>query len=158
MMTADQVLAQPITKLLPQAPPMALLDRAVRIEGDDFEAELTIRADSPFCDGEKVGSWVGIEYMAQAIAASAGAGALMKDEKVKAGFLLGTREYLPKNAYFKVGSTLRIRVKKVVANADGLAMVDCSLTDAATAETLVNASLMVFETADLPAFLKKQDS
>jgi 3-oxoacyl-[acyl-carrier-protein] synthase I len=157
-MNIEELADRPILDLLPHAPPMALLDRNISISQDTYEAELTIRPGSLFCDGEKVEAWVGIEYMAQAIAAFAGAEALSRNEAVKVGFLLGSREYRPKVAYFKVGSVLRINVKKVLHDPNGLSVVECRLSEAGQTEALVSANLTVYEVPDLAAFLKENAS
>ena len=154
-MTLQDVIQRPILDLLPHAPPMALLDRATYISEDEFESEVVIRPDSEFCDGEKVGSWVGIEYMAQSIAAFASAEAVLKGESVKVGFLLGSREYRCKTPYFKVGAALRIRVKKVIHDPNGLSVLECSLSQAGQAEAEVVSNLTVYEVPDLQSYLKE---
>ena len=82
-----------IRSLVPHAGAMLLLDRVVSADADNLLAEVRIRSDSLFCNGDGVGVWVGIEYMAQAIAAWAGYIARSRGEPVKLGFLLGTRRY-----------------------------------------------------------------
>jgi predicted hotdog family 3-hydroxylacyl-ACP dehydratase len=157
-MRIEELATRPILDLLPHAPPMALLERSISISQEVYEAELTIRPQSLFCDGEKVPSWVGIEYMAQAIAAFAGAEALSRNETVKVGFLLGSREFRPKVPYFKVGSILRINVKKVIHDPNGLSVVACRLSEAGQTEALVEANLTVYEVTDLAAYLKENAS
>jgi predicted hotdog family 3-hydroxylacyl-ACP dehydratase len=154
-MSLEEQASRPILELLPHAPPMALLDRSISVNTDSYEAETKIRADSLFCDGEKVAAWVGIEYMAQAIAAFAGAEALDKGEAVKVGFLLGSREYVPKVAHFMVGWTLRIHVKKVVHDPGGLSVLQCRLSRLGESEPLVEANLTVYEVPDLAAYMKE---
>ncbi|WP_307732400.1 hypothetical protein [Massilia sp. MB5] len=79
--------------LVPHAGPMALLDRVLEADEESLCAEVAIRADSLFYAEGGVGSWVGIEYMAQAVAAHAGYLARQRGEAVKPGFLLGSRRY-----------------------------------------------------------------
>ena len=74
-----------IRSLLPHAGPMVLLDRVISVDDDSLLAEVRIRSDSLFCDGDGVGAWVGIEYMAQAIGAWAGYIARLRGEPVKLG-------------------------------------------------------------------------
>ena len=78
----------PVARLLPHASPMIMIDRVVSVSEDYFEAEVVVRPDSLFCDGTAVNAWVGIEYMAQAVAAYAGAEAIAAGRPVKIGFLL----------------------------------------------------------------------
>lgn len=154
-MTAQELVTFPVLEMLPLTPPMALLDRSVAMTSETFETEVTIRPDSLFCDGEKVPAWVGIEYMAQSIAAFAGAEALRKNEAVKVGFLLGSREYHCSVPYFMVGATLRIRVKKVIHDPSGLSVVECSLGLQGDRQPLVVSNLTVFEVPSLHAYLKE---
>jgi len=153
--TFEELAAKPILEILPHGLPMALLDRTVEVGEEDYEAEVTVRADSLFCDGEKVGAWVGVEYMAQAIAAFAGAEALRQGKNVKVGFLLGSREYHVSIPYFKVGSVLRIRVKKVIHDPAGLSVVECRLGLLGSAQPLVTSMLTVYEVPSLQAYLKE---
>ena len=72
-----------IRSLLPHSGTMVLLDRVVAADADSLCAEVAIRPDSLFCNADGVGAWVGIEYMAQAIAAHAGYLARLRGDAVK---------------------------------------------------------------------------
>ena len=93
-----------IRRFLPHSGVMVLLDRLLEVGPEELRAEVTIRPDSVFCDGHDVPGWVGVEYMAQAIAAYAGYTAQLRGETVKIGFLLGTRRYEASCPGFAVGS------------------------------------------------------
>ena len=71
-----------IRRLVPHAGPMVLLDRLLAVDEETLCAEVTIDADTLFCDGREVGAWVGVEYMAQAIAAHAGYAAMLRGKPV----------------------------------------------------------------------------
>jgi predicted hotdog family 3-hydroxylacyl-ACP dehydratase len=144
----------PVSKLVPHAPPMLLIDRVVSVSDEAFEAEVRIRHESLFCDGTKVNAWVGIEYMAQAVAAYAGAEAVAAGRSIKTGFLLGTRSYVCRAPSFEVGATIRILVRKVLIDPGGLNVLECTLRDHDKQEALVTANLTVYEVADLPAYIK----
>ncbi len=60
-----------------------------------------------------VPSYVGIEYIAQTVAAHAGMAALEKGELVRVGFLLGTRRYACRVPYFPLGALLTVRVRPI---------------------------------------------
>src|SRR5688572_26717078 len=93
-----------ISSLVPHARPMVLLDRVICADEESLSAEVSIRSDSLFCTAEGVGAWVGLEYMAQAVAAYAGYVAHLRGEAVKIGFLLGTRRYDCNRPFFSVGT------------------------------------------------------
>ncbi len=113
-----------VAALIPHSGSMVLLDRIVAYDEQGLTAELKIRGDGLFGDDQSVPAWVGIEYMAQTIAAYAGMMAKQVDEPIRLGFLLGTRRYTSNVAAFKVGSLLTIRVKKIMQD-DNLGVFDC---------------------------------
>jgi predicted hotdog family 3-hydroxylacyl-ACP dehydratase len=142
----------PIADIVPQADSMSLLSRAV--EGDDTSivVEADITPDCLFHEGPGVGGWVGIEYMAQAIAAWAGWRARLRGEPPHIGFLLGTRRYECSRPYFRSGETLRIEATQLLWADSGLGQFECSI--AVDGEQVANAALTVFEPPDAAAFLK----
>lgn len=142
----------PIADIVPQADRMSLLARA--IEGDDTSivVEADVSTDSLFHDGQGVGGWVGIEYMAQSIAAWAGWRARLRGEPPHIGFLLGTRRYECRRPYFHNGETLRIEATQLLWSESGLGQFECSIE--IDGEQVANAALTVFEPADAAAFLK----
>jgi len=140
-----------IAELLPHAAPMILLDRAVAGDDEHFVAAVTIRPDSPFCDGEQVGAWVGLEYMAQAIAAWAGWKAYRRSQRAKPGLLLGCRRYQSAWPAFPVGTELRVEVVVELEGENGLGSFRCRLEHAQ--ETVASATVTVFQPADIEAFL-----
>ena len=62
----------PIVELVPHRPPMLLLDRVLSYDGECVVCETVLGPDSPFVEQGHVPAVVGIEYMAQTIAAGAG--------------------------------------------------------------------------------------
>jgi predicted hotdog family 3-hydroxylacyl-ACP dehydratase len=134
---------------------MLLLDRALGMEDGQFTAEVDITPRSPFFDPAQGGvpAYVGIEYMAQAVAAYNGMEGRERGEAPKAGFLLGTREYTCAAPVFKDGAKLRIRARKDIHEAGGVSSLWCRILDQAGAE-LATAQLTVFEVNDLQKALK----
>ena len=115
-----------IAELIPHTGKMVLLDRIVSCGNNALSAELVVRDDGFLGNDKTVPAWVGIEYMAQTIAACAGIMAKQAGEPVKLGFLLGTRRYDSNVAEFKVGSTLTVYVEKIIQN-DGLGAFECRI-------------------------------
>jgi len=115
-----------VTELVPHTGDMVLLDRIVDCDDQSLTAELAVRGDGLLCDGPTVPAWVGIEYMAQTIAAYVGMKAKLANEPIRLGFLLGTRFYNSNIAAFKVGATLTIRVEKIIQD-DGLGVFECRI-------------------------------
>jgi predicted hotdog family 3-hydroxylacyl-ACP dehydratase len=100
----------PIETLLPHRPPMILLDAVVACDEARLSAVVTIRPTSLFLDADRVPGHIGIEYMAQACGAFAGAEALRRGEAVRIGFLLGTRRYIMHAPWFHLGECLTVSV------------------------------------------------
>ena len=149
-----------IRALVPHSGAMLLLDRVLSADEDNLCAEVRIRADSVFCDGDAVGTWVGVEYMAQAIAAHAGWLALRRDEPVKIGFLLGARKYEARRPHFSIGSVLHVHAHRVLQGDNGLGAFECRIDDGALVNngampvTLATATVTVFQPNNVNQFLK----
>lgn len=115
-----------VADLIPHSGSMVLLDRIIDYDDQGLTAELVVRGDGLLADHESVPAWAGIEYMAQTIAAYAGMMATQAGEPIRLGFLLGTRRYHSNVAAFKVGSTLTIKVEKIMQD-DNLGVFDCRI-------------------------------
>ncbi len=143
-----------IRTLLPHTNKMVLLDRVIAVETDTLSAEVIITAESLFYDKavNGVGAWVGIEYMAQAIAAWAGYKRLLQGGSVKIGFLVGTRRYETSRSFFAEGSILQIHVRCLLQANNGLASFECTIDEAQL--PIASATLNVFQPNDLGEFLQ----
>jgi predicted hotdog family 3-hydroxylacyl-ACP dehydratase len=139
-----------VSTLVPHAAPMLLLDRVLAAGQESLAAEVVIRQGSLFCGKDGVGGWVGIEFMAQAIAAQAGYLALQRDEPVRIGFLLRTRRYEFQRPVFKVGSVLR--VARLLISDNGLGSYACRIDD--ERGTAATATVSVFLPTNTTEFLK----
>ncbi|RJG02749.1 3-hydroxylacyl-ACP dehydratase [Noviherbaspirillum sedimenti] len=140
-----------IRSLVPHAGPMVLLDRVISVDHDSLCAEVTIRDGGLFCSPDGVGAWVGIEYMAQAIAAHAGHAARLRGEPVKIGFLLGSRRYECTRPLFAVGSVLRVHIARLLLAENGLGSFDCRIED--EDGVAATATVSVFLPANVDEFL-----
>ncbi len=142
-----------IRSLIPQSGAMVLLDRVIAVDEESLCAEVHIRPDSLFCAASGVGAWVGLEYMAQTIAAFAGYTAYLRGEAVKPGFLLGARRYECTLPMFSPGSLLRVHVRRELQSENGLASFQCSIEQGQ--EEVAAARLTVFQPADAADFVKR---
>lgn len=144
-----------IRDLVPHSGAMSLLDRLLGADDENLSAEVVIREDSVFCADGAVGAWVGVEYMAQAVAAHAGYTARLRDEPVRVGFLLGTRRYACSVPAFAVGSTLQIHVQRALQGENGLGAFDCRIVDAHDGAELASATITVFQPHNVETFLQR---
>lgn len=134
----------PVAELVPHAGNMVLLDRMLSYSSDVAEAELTVKNAGLFHGEPDLPAWVGVELMAQVIAAWAGFKARLKNEPVKVGFLIGTRKYESSVHSFKAGSVLCIRIERAFQDANGMASFDCVIKDQSDS-ILVNANINVYQ-------------
>ena len=142
-----------IRSLIPHAGPMVLLDRVISVDEDSLCAEVSIRSNTLFCGPDGVGAWVGIEYMAQAIAAWAGYTAQLRGEPVKLGFLLGTRRYECSRPIFVIGSLLQVHVRRVFQDESGLGSFECYIDD--EQGRVATATVTVFQPRNVNDFLER---
>lgn len=142
----------PVSEVVPHSGLMSLLTRITDYGDDWLQAEVDITDDSLFLQEQGVPSYVGIEYMAQAVAAYAGIQEKFDDKEPKIGFLLGTRRYSVNTEWFPLGSTLTIHVTREMVAENGLHVF---LTELKTAQIKASASLNVFQPDDPEQFLKE---
>jgi predicted hotdog family 3-hydroxylacyl-ACP dehydratase len=139
----------PIAHIVPHAGRMSLLTRAIEGDAESFVAEVAVTTGGLF---EPLGAWVGIEYMAQTVAAWAGWRARLRGAEPRIGFLLGSRRYVSSQASFASGQTLRIEIRRVFLADNGLGQFDCRIERGP--ETIATAALTVYEPKGDAPFLK----
>ncbi|MBW3164018.1 hotdog family protein [Ferrimonas balearica] len=147
-------MTHPLAHLLPHDEPMILIDQLVQHDTDRLVAAVTPTPESPFFDPQHndVPGWVGIEYMAQAVAALAGLEAQQAGRPVRIGFLLGSRRYELQQPAFMPGLTYHISVERLYQDPEGMASFDCAITlDQAP---VASAKLSVFQPNDITPFLE----
>lgn len=154
-MSREQQGIPAIEQLLPHTAPMILIDRVVAVGKETLQAELEIRPDSLFQTGTGVGAWVGIEYMAQSIAAWAGYQELCQGGRAKIGFLLGSRRYHCAVPEFATGMRLGVSVQLLLQAENGLGSFECRITDLATQQELAQATVSVFQPHDATHYLQE---
>jgi predicted hotdog family 3-hydroxylacyl-ACP dehydratase len=133
--------AIPVTELLPHGPEMTLIDRLVAYDEKKSVAVVEISPASRFFEPGGVPGWVGIEYMAQAVAAHMGFEARQRGAPPPIGFLLGTRAYESRVARFPAGSKLTIDIEPLWLDA-GVGAFKCSI---ALAEVVATAVVSTYQ-------------
>jgi len=132
----------PLSKILIHKDTMLLIDEVIAFSENSLSAKLTITPESEFLnDDNLVPSWIGIEYMAQTIAAWAGITHINQKDQLKKGYLLGSRKYTSHVSHFSLGNVLTICVKKVYEGND-LGVFDCTISND---KLLAEASLNVYQ-------------
>jgi predicted hotdog family 3-hydroxylacyl-ACP dehydratase len=116
-----------VEDLVPHSGIMVLVNRVIEFDEENMVTEVIVRDDGLFSDGNTVPAWLGIEYMAQTIAALGGMKRRLAGEPLNLGFLLGTRRYVCNVGTFAVGSILSVSIKQLVED-QGLGVFDCRIS------------------------------
>ncbi len=131
-----------VAELLPHADKMVLLDKVLEYDDESLVAEVVVRDDGLFGDGQTVPAWLGIEYMAQTIAAHGGMMRYLAGKPINLGFLLGTRRYTSNVSEFNVGVRLIVKVSRLIED-QGLGVFVCHITSADGID--ISAKLNVYQ-------------
>lgn len=144
-----------VIELLPHNSPMALLSRIVDIGEEHAACEIDIDSNSLFFEKDRVPVYVGLEYMAQTIAAFSGAKNYDKNKPPTLGFLLGGPQTdFHTDGYF-AGQTLHTHAK-IIWNDEQLYQFECSITDAQTNKLLATSRISAFSPNKEVAEIKEQ--
>jgi predicted hotdog family 3-hydroxylacyl-ACP dehydratase len=135
--------AHPMDDWVPHRGPMSLLDGVERVDEEAIVARVAVPAAGLFASAAGVPAWVGIEYMAQAVAAWSGARARSAGGSPRIGFLLGTRRYEARVPLFAAGAQLRVEARCELIGDNGLGMFDCRITQ--DGRELATGRLSVYE-------------
>lgn len=135
----------PVATLVPHQGRAVLIDAVLADSENNVRAVAHITAEHPFfMVGRGVPSWVGIELMAQTIAAHAGLAGRRQGRAPRAGMLLGTRRYHAELSYFPEGARLEIEAERSYGGDGDLAACDCRIQ--CDGEILVKATIIIVET------------
>jgi predicted hotdog family 3-hydroxylacyl-ACP dehydratase len=142
-----------VAEILPQRGRMMLLSSVLEHSDGETVCAVEVGADTPFVDaGGTVPAVMGVEYMAQSVAAHAGLQAWARGEPPRVGFLIGSRRLdFRTRSGFRVGQRLIVRVTHVWGEEE-YAMFACRLMDAESQATLVEGNLNVFLPRSLDGF------
>ncbi|WKD49943.1 hotdog family protein [Microbulbifer spongiae] len=140
-------------ELVPHSGGMSLLDEILLVEEDKLKAKLQVRDDGLFSRDKRVPAYVGIEYMAQAIAAFSGYHAKEKSEDIRLGFLLGTRKFVSNIESYQCGDEITIQAERLLQAENGMATFECRITGSGVEQ---NARLSVYQPDNVEVFLKEK--
>lgn len=119
----------PLAELLPHAGDMILIDEVVAFDEEQIHTRLTVTPGGLFnLANGAMPAWVGVELMAQSVAAYAGCQARVRGEAVELGFLLGSRKFECNVEQFPAGSLLQIHALRSLQDDNGMGVFECRLT------------------------------
>ncbi|GFM66692.1 3-hydroxylacyl-ACP dehydratase [Pseudomonas cichorii] len=119
----------PLAELIPHAADMILIDQVLSFDEEQIQTRVTVRPDGLFSQPDgSLPAWLGVELMAQSVAAYAGCQARLKGEPVQLGFLLGSRKFECNVGHFPAGSELTIQATRSLQDESGMGVFECNLT------------------------------
>jgi 3-oxoacyl-[acyl-carrier-protein] synthase-1 len=139
----------PVAEILPHTGSMVLLSRVLHHDEGRTVCSVETGERTFLCDANgDVGAWVGLEYMAQCVAAHAGLVGRASGEPPRIGLLLGSRRIIFHTPRFHSKKTLLITAQQVWGRGVGLVSFDCSVQDGATSDLLVEGRLNCLATGE----------
>lgn len=142
-----------MAELVPHSGDMILLDKVASYGEDEVETRVQVKAGGLFnqADGSYP-AWLGVELMAQSIAAFAGSHARAANKPVALGFLLGTRKFECDVESFPLGAVLQIKALRTLQDDNGMAVFECHLNGPGIYAT---ARLNVFQPPNITQFIQE---
>jgi len=113
--------------VLPHAGNMILLDELVACDEANVHTRLTVKPGLLSDAAGHLPAFIGLELMAQSVAAWAGVRAKHAGVPVELGFLIGTRRYQCNVPVFPNGTQLHIRGRCSLEDSSGLGVFECEL-------------------------------
>lgn len=144
----------PIADLLPHDGKMLLLSKLVECDAQSITTSVLVREDGLFDDQGTVPAWIGLEYMAQTVAAYSGLRAKLRGGPPKLGFLLGTRKFESTVSEIPCGTELWVHASRLTAGSTGIAAFQCKVSGDKILQT---ATLSVYEPPNPEDFMQEKN-
>ena len=140
---------------------MLLLEGVNACTDETLTAYAIVRADAWYADADgAMPAWIGIELMAQAIAAHVALLAMRAGGQARPGVLLGSRRYEAHIPVFGRGARLRIEVKELLRGDEGHGAYECSIHHDQERDQnrgsvcCAEAVIKVYQPADFQSFIE----
>jgi predicted hotdog family 3-hydroxylacyl-ACP dehydratase len=132
----------PVAQLLPHRGRMVLLTRVLAHAREGTSCTVAIDAQDLFRahDGT-IASWIGVEYMAQCVAAHAGLIGRAAQREPRVGYLVSSRRLRFHVPRFDAGQTLRVSASQLWGGEQGLVAFQCKVEDHGSGALLVEGRL-----------------
>jgi predicted hotdog family 3-hydroxylacyl-ACP dehydratase len=154
MTPADRQFAQqPIEAIIPHRGSMLLIDAVDTFDNETLNARASVDPHAWYADADgAMPAWIGIELMAQAIAAHVALLAMRGGGRARPGVLLGSRSYKALQPTFASGARLSIRAVELLRSEEGHGAYECTIhhADLCCAEAVIK----VFQPPDFQTFIE----
>lgn len=144
----------PIEAIIPHRGTMLMLDSVAACSDESLTALASVRADAWYADEQgAMPAWIGIELMAQAIAAHVGLLSMRDGKPARPGVLLGTRRYEAAQAAFAGSVPLCVTVNELLRSEEGHGAYGCTINQ--DGELLAEATVKVYQPRDFQTFIEE---
>ncbi|AJZ57933.1 putative beta-hydroxyacyl-(Acyl-carrier-protein) dehydratase FabA/FabZ [Paraburkholderia fungorum] len=152
-LSIQDLIRQPIEAIIPHRGTMLLLDGVDTFGEDTVSARATVRADAWYADAAgAMPAWIGIELMAQTIAAHVALLAMRGGGTARPGVLLGSRSYRALQPSFAGGARLQIRATELLRSEEGHGAYECTIHHGEVC--CAEAVIKVFQPRDFQSFIE----
>ena len=151
--SAGDALFPAVDDVLPHRGTMRLVDEIVACDDEAVAVLANVDPQAWYADAQgAMPAWIGIELMAQAIAAHVGLIAMRAGGRARPGVLLGASRYEAHVCSFAPGEQLRIEAKELLKSEEGHGAYECTIS--ADDRCLAQAVVKVFQPTDFHAFIE----
>jgi predicted hotdog family 3-hydroxylacyl-ACP dehydratase len=151
--TVQQLVQQPIEAIIPHRGTMLLIDAVDTFSETTLSAHATVDAHAWYADADgAMPAWIGIELMAQTIAAHVALLAMRGGGRARPGVLLGSRSYKALQPAFGGGARLLIHVSELLRSEEGHGAYECTIHDGDLC--CAEAVIKVFQPPDFQSFIE----
>ncbi|MCK0746069.1 hypothetical protein [Chromohalobacter nigrandesensis] len=133
-----------VRPFVPHDGAMCLLDTLLDYDAEGATVEITPQADDLFVEDGAIPAWVGLEWMAQGVAAWAGVWAHIDGAPPPPGFLIASRRYQAHVDNFTLGAPVHVRVTREFVADNGVRAFTGTLSTAA-GQCLAEGRLSIFQ-------------
>ena len=151
--TIQDLVLQPIEAIIPHRGTMLLIDAVSTFSEEAVSARATVHADAWYADADgAMPAWIGIELMAQTIAAHVALLAMHGGGRARPGVLLGSRSYRALQPSFAGGAQLLIHATELLRSEEGHGAYECTIHhgDVCCAEAVIK----IFQPRDFQSFIE----
>jgi predicted hotdog family 3-hydroxylacyl-ACP dehydratase len=146
----------PIDALLPHRGTMQLLTQVLAYGDETLSAEARVDGTAWYADAHgAMPAWIGIELMAQSIAAHVALRSRLEDKPVQPGVLLGARRLDVAVQSFARDTVLHVEVRETIKVDGGHGAYDCTIrTSAPDSPALATAIVKVYQPDNFQQFMQ----
>ncbi|CAH2930350.1 MAG: 3-hydroxydecanoyl-[ACP] dehydratase (EC [uncultured Paraburkholderia sp.] len=149
----EELLQQPVEAIIPHRGTMLLIDAVSAFSEETLCARATVHADAWYADAQgAMPAWIGIELMAQAIAAHVALVAMRGGGRACPGVLLGSRSFKALQSSFARGARLLIHVTELLRSEEGHGAYECTIHDGDM--MCAEAVIKVFQLSNFQSFIE----